>query len=337
MNTNLANQFLSALGGDPGVFPHQYAPAMDQMLLARLPVESLREASFLDERILTRETQGVWVPAENVAAAAVALPSPPVSYIFHSGHCGSTLVSRLLGAAGDAIALREPLPLRAFAFDRAEGGGAMLTLETARARLSLLERLWARGASAAVVKATSICTGLAADLLPPTAKAVYVSQRPDIHLAVLLAGPNAVNDLRSFAQMRWRRLNAHIPLPPLAQFSTGELAALCWLAEADAAARAELVAFDFDALLDSPEQTLSAIAAALGVSAPRDKIAAAAASPIMKRYSKSPDHEYDAALRARIIAEARRDHGAEIQKGLDWLDRLGAAAPSAKAVLDRWT
>ncbi|WP_375201644.1 hypothetical protein [Hyphococcus sp.] len=337
MNTNLANQFLSALGGDPGVFPHQYAPAMDQILLARLPVATLREASFLDERILTRETQGVWIPAQQVAAAAAALPSAPVSYIFHSGHCGSTLVSRLLGAAGDAIALREPLPLRALAFDRAEGGGAMLTPEKARERLSLLERLWARGASAAVVKATSICTGLAADLLPAGAKAVYVSQRADIHLAVLLAGRNAVNDLRAFAQMRWRRLNAHIPLPPLAQFSNGELAALCWLAETDAAARARLPVFDFDALLTAPAETLGAIATALGVAAPEDKIAAAIAGPIMKRYSKSPDHEYDAALRARIIADARRDHGAEIQKGLDWLDRLGAASPSAKAVLDRWT
>jgi len=336
MNTNLANQFLSALGGDPGVFPHQYVPVMDQMLLVRLPVATLREASFLDERIMTRETQGVWVRADQVAAAAVALPAPPVSYIFHSGHCGSTLVSRLLGAAGEAIALREPLPLRAFAFDAAEGGAAMLAPDMARARLSLLEKLWARGASAAVVKATSICTGLAADLLSPDRKAVYVSQRPDIHLAVLLAGRNAVNDLRAFAQLRWRRLNAQISLTPLAEFSSGELAALGWLAEMEAAARADLPVFDFDAVLRAPEETLSAVAAALGVSAPPDRIAAAASSPIMKRYSKAPEHDYDAALRSEVIAKARLDHGAEIQRGLDWLNRIGAREASVKTVLDRW-
>ena len=38
---------------------------------------------------------------------------------------------------------------------------------------------------------------------------------------------------------------------------------------------------------------------------PQDKVAAAVASPIMKRYSKSPDHEYDAALRSEVIAKAR--------------------------------
>lgn len=336
MNTNLANQFLSALGGDPGVFPHQYALVMDQMLLVRLPVEILREASFLDERIMTRETQGIWVPADQVAAAAAALPAPPVSYIFHSGHCGSTLVSRLLGAAGEAIALREPLPLRAFAFDAAEGGGAMLAPDTARARLSLLEKLWARGASAAVVKATSICTGLAADLLPPDRKSIYVSQCPEVHLAVLLAGRNAVNDLRAFAQMRWRRLNARVPLEPLAGFSSGELAALGWLAEMEAAARADLPVFDFDAVLRAPEETLSAVAAALGIAAPADRIAAATASPIMKRYSKAPEHDYDAALRSEVIAKARLDHGAEIQKGFDWLNRLGAREATVKTVLDRW-
>lgn len=336
MNSALATQLLSALASDPTVFPHQYAPVMDQVLLARIPVATLREASFLDERILTRETQGVWVRADEVAAAASALPEPPVTYIFHSGHCGSTLVSRLLGAAGDAAALREPLPLRAFAFDLSEGGGAMLSVEKARERLALFEKLWARGLSSAVVKATSICTGLAANLLPPEPKAVYISQRPETHLAVLLAGRNAVNDLRAFAQMRWRRLSRHIKLPPLAGFSPGELAALGWLAEADAAARAKLATFDFDRLLRAPEDTLGAVASALGVSAPPEKISAAIASPIMKRYSKAPEHDYDAALRDQVIARARYDHGPEIKKGMDWLDQLGAREASVKAILDRW-
>ncbi len=337
MNSNLATQFLTALATDASVFPHQYAPMTDQLLLTRIPVATLREASFLDERILTRETQGVWVRAEDAAGAAAAPPAPPVSYIFHSGHCGSTLISRLLSAAGDALALREPLPLRAFAFDFAEGGGAMLSVERARERLALLEKLWARGASSAVVKATSICTGLAGDLLSPENRAIYISQKPEIHLAVLLAGRNAVNDLRAFAQMRWRRLNAPIPLPPLAGYSTGELAALNWLAETHAAARANLQVIDFDRLLTAPEENLSAAASVLGVAATPEKIAAAAASPIMTKYSKAPEHDYDARLRSDIIAEARRAHGTEIKKGMDWLSRLGAQHDAVKAVLDRWT
>lgn len=337
MNQALSAQFLSAIATDASVFPHKYAPVTDQVLLVRAPVANLRDAAFLDERILTRETQGIWVRAEDVAAASAALPQSPVGYIFHAGHCGSTLISRLLGAAGDALALREPLPLRSFAFDLAEGGGALLPRDRARERLGLFERLWARGASSAVVKATSICTGLAAELLPADRKAVFVAQRPDIHLAVTLAGPNAVNDLRGFAQMRWRRLNARLPVPPLFSYSVGELAALGWLTEAEAAMRARLTAFDFDALLAAPAETLGRIAAALDVAAPAEKISGAVSGPIMKRYSKAPEHDYDAGLRSEVIAQAQRDHSAEIRKGMDWLHGLAAQHEAAKAVLDKWT
>ena len=58
MNSAVSQQLLAdfAAGGD--VFPHQYMPGPDQILLVRLPARAVREASFLDERVLPANAQG---------------------------------------------------------------------------------------------------------------------------------------------------------------------------------------------------------------------------------------------------------------------------------------
>jgi len=340
--TPLQRQLLADFARGAEIFPHQYNPLHDQILLVRLSDAAVRDASFLDERVLPQGAQGAWVSADMIAEAAAGAPAifadRPAAYIFHAGHCGSTLVSRLLGAASDAAGLREPLPLRAFAVDRAEGGGAVLSAQMLTARLGLFEKIWARGGPSIVVKATSICTGLAAPVIArPQRRAIFLTQHPETHLAVLLAGRNAANDLRAFAQLRWRRLNAMTPLPPLADYSLGEMAALAWLTEGAAASEAALALFDFEQLLAAPAQTLSDMAAALTIDASSERIDAAVSGPILRQYSKSPDHAYDAALRDEIIAQSRSQHPGEISKGMAWLARVAAVNPVARACLDRWS
>jgi hypothetical protein len=44
----------------------------------------------------------------------------------------------------------------------------------------------------------------------------------------------------------------------------------------------------------------------------------------MRRYSKAPEHAYDAALRLAGLDEARAAHGAEISRGLAWLEHAAA-------------
>jgi hypothetical protein len=53
----------------------------------------------------------------------------------------------------------------------------------------------------------------------------------------------------------------------------------------------------------------------------------------MSRYSKSPVHAYDAALRARVLAETRARHGAAIAEGLAWLERAGRDHPAIAGAL----
>ncbi len=78
--------------------------------------------------------RGEWLPAAAVEQAlAGARDVRALHFIFHAGHVGSTLLSRLLDEARGVLSLREPLPLRAIAE------------HFSPARLELLLRLWERG------------------------------------------------------------------------------------------------------------------------------------------------------------------------------------------------
>ena len=59
------------------------------------------------------------------------------------------------------------------------------------------------------------------------------------------------------------------------------------------------------------------------------------ASPLFGRYSKGPEHAYDANLRRQVLDEARAEHRPELARGLRWLDRAAAQSPVVADALAR--
>lgn len=338
MNAPAQQKLLDDLPLDREVYPHQYNVAGDQLLLVRLAVEAQAEASFLDDRVLSPNTQGAWFSWDQLAPAKAKLAERQPHYVFHMGHCGSTLISRLISEAADAIAVREPLPLRALAFDAAEGAGALLSEPGISERFSFFERCWARGGKPVIVKATSICTDLADKTDAGRARALFLYQTPETHLAALLAGANTLNDLRGFAQMRHRRLSRRYDAPPLAASSVGELAAQVWLCEASAAAAvhdaAGLSIMNFENFLSTPGLELARACELFGLTPGQNKIEAALGGPIMQTYSKAPEHAYSPATRREIIADAEKKHGEEIRRGAAYLDAAGRQSKDMARALD---
>src|SRR5579862_7220762 len=113
--------------------------AADGVSLVRLDEEDYRRSSFLDQRLLALGYERSLCARETLGSAAARL-APPSHYIFHTGHVGSTLISRLLGEHSAFFVLREPAVLRAIATSAAgtavagaiDAGGA-LSLEVALA------------------------------------------------------------------------------------------------------------------------------------------------------------------------------------------------------------
>lgn len=326
---------LNNLSSDRLVYAHQLNLPNDSVLLVRLGEADLRDHSFLDERILTPQMNFEWLGWSEFETAAKALPEKIPAYIFHIGHCGSTLLSRLVSAATDTQPLREPLPLRTIALDRAHGRAAFFAGQSMRARLGLFERVWARGLSKVVVKATSVCTNLMG-MVNPAAPMVFIVQQPETHLAALLAGENSLQDLRGFAQNRYVRLaECDIDMPPLADLSVGQLAALSFLAEAVSANRVlterSVTVLDFDRFLRQPDECLAEVCRQLDLDTDSERCRAAVAGPIMRTYSKAPEHAYGPDLRNELIAASRVRNGSEIETGMQWINRLAASSAEVNA------
>jgi hypothetical protein len=333
----------------PDAHAHNLELAGGRVLVLRLDERAYHAASFLDDRILTPSTQGAWLPGAVVTEASRRIREPrPVHFIFHTGHVGSTLLSRLLDETGRVLPLREPLLLRSIA-EAAESVGrpdSLLAEAQFDALLDMTLRLWSRGYAgtrAVVVKATSSAGSLAPALLgrSPASRAVYLNLAAEPYLATLLGGANSSTDLRGHGPGRMRRLLAgrSIPVEPLHALSPGELAALGWLAEslsrrdAIAAHGPRVLALDFDGFLGDVPGQLARVADHFGLALDPAALAAAASSTVLGQYSKAPQLPYPPGERAARLAGSRRDNRTEIARGLAWLERLAGADAAIGALL----
>ena len=170
-----ADKLLALLPESPDAYPQTLDPVRDAILVVQMDAAGYRAASFLDDRILGPTTQGAWFPVAAISDAARRVQSArAVHFIFHTGHVGSTLVSRLLDESGDVLSLREPLPLRtlADARDVLNLPESLLSVAQSSDCLSMFMKLWGRGYAAnraIVVKATSSAGRLAIPLLEHSA------------------------------------------------------------------------------------------------------------------------------------------------------------------------
>ena len=186
----------------------------------------------------------------------------------------------------------------------------------------------------AVIKATSFVSELAADLLSRASapRAVMMCVSPESYLATILGGPNSRQEAKMLLPGRLHRLHRRIGQEawrPEA-LSEGEALALGWACETSALVQAKravggaTLSMDFDDFLAHPPVILLAALRHLGIDATMSEVEVILRGPHMRRYSKAPEHAYDAELRSEVLAEARAAHGAEIARGLIWLDRAAA-------------
>lgn len=323
----------------PQAYPQNLDLAQKRVLMIRMAEEDYRAASFLDDRMLTAMHKGAWVALDPVLANARRIMPLPLHFIFHTGHVGSTLLSRLLGEVDGVLSLREPLPLRilADAFDAPAADDLREPL------LEAFLNLWGRGYAhtrAVVLKATSNTARLGARMMQarPHARAVYLSLPRERAIEALLSSQYAQTDLEVFAAERLTRLHTMLgntgAAPPR---TVGEIAAMSWAAErlTQRALNEEfgsrILNIDFEYFLGDMRASLARAAAHFELETTPDTLDALMSGPILSQYSKSPLKPYSVDTRARILAQTRATQAGEIARALAWLEKL--AAP-ARALLD---
>jgi len=310
-------------------------PSAGQLRLIAMDRESYRSASFLDDRMLQQPVHAEIVPWPPVEQAMGGDLRADARWIFHIGHVGSTLVSRLLGELPNVLAVREPRLLRDLALGRAEARKSYVPTVT-----KLMSRTFEED-EAACVKATSFVSEIAAELVPPSERALFMYATPRNYIASILAGENSLIELRHLAQSRAHRLTARAPSPPAAR-SDAELAAIAWACEmtaleaaADAMPDRHIAWADFDRMLDDMLSELGQVARFFGFDADDARIAAIAAGPLMGRYSKGLEYEYSTGLRRELIAETSAVAGRQIEDALAMLARAAEKSTLLERAMSR--
>jgi hypothetical protein len=303
--------------------------------LVEMTPEAYRAASFLDDRLLQAPVNTQARPFDEIAACFGRDARTDARWIFHIGHVGSTLVSRLLGELDGVLAIREPRLLRDLAAIPAERRG-----ELTPAIQKLFSRTF-RPDETALVKATSFVGEIAAELVPAGARALFVYADAGTYIATILAGENSLKELAALAPARALRMAGRVrglrPGDPAA-----ELAAAAWACEMTALESAaaaigdqRLRWLDFDAFLSGVPAMVAELADFLGFSALPDRIAEIVRGPLLSRYSKAPEYEYSASLRRELIEQEWRLQGGQIDAALAMLNRAAQESPLLARALAR--
>src|SRR3546814_619820 len=163
-------------------------------------------AAFLDERALAhRPIRGLDVALADIEQAMADADGerPPLHWLFHIGHCGSTLISRLLDVLPGLLGLREPLPLLELAMRSIEPDSptGRVSRDTFEHDLTLTLALLQRGFAdtrSVLVKPTSVAALLAPQLLSrsPQSRAIGLSMKLRPWLAIMLREPKLPPGLR---------------------------------------------------------------------------------------------------------------------------------------------
>jgi len=310
-------------------------PAAGNVRLIAMDRDSYRGASFLDDRMFQQPVDAQVVPWPLIEEAATEIARRDARWIFHIGHVGSTLISRLLGELGRVLAVREPRVLRDLAMAPPEIRARYLEPVPA-----LFSRTFADD-EIACVKATSWVSEIAPALVPAGERALFMFATPRNYIASILAGENSVKELRLLAESRAERLGLRNTPVPKGR-DDAELAAIAWACEMtslEAAAEGmtdrRVAWFDFDAMLSDMPRALKAAADHFGFGADPSTIAAITSGPLMSSYSKALEYEYSADLRRELIAEAEQYHRGAIDRALAMLSSAAEKSPLVARAVSR--
>jgi hypothetical protein len=310
-------------------------PAAGDVRLIAMDGDSYRAASFLDDRMLQQPVDAQIVPWTLIEEATDGDLRSDARWIFHIGHVGSTLVSRLVGELPGVLAVREPRLLRDLALSPPE------IRERYRSPVpKLMSRIFAAD-EIACVKATSFASEIAAELVPAGERVLFMYASAQNYIASILAGENSLVELRMLAESRAQRVQSRV-----ADFgqpcNDAELAAAAWACEmttleaaSEAMTNHHVGWVDFDWMLEDMATALTKVVEIFGFKADPNQLAGIASGPLMTRYSKALEYDYSAALRRDLIAEQMAAHREEIDSALAMLGAAAEKSPLLARALAR--
>lgn len=353
--TDLRERYVS-LFRTPDLLPWQLDLSGSRLLLALLDEDAYRSAAFLDQRLnLDGRLQAIWAPLKQVSddARASGRMQVPAGFLFHIGHCGSTLLTRLLGEDPRLLPLREPLSLRMLAESERLAGTSGATLdrpawEALRELLLLLLTRSYREDQRALIKPSSNCNNLMEPVLAshPGHKAVFLYLNLRSYLANVLR-PQSRNALYVFANDRSFDLRRFMPGIPVSLdgLAPARLGALNWTASMaqllqvrdDPRFSGRVRPVGFEDFLRDPAASLVELSTFLGMPMESAQAQRVLAGGHMQRYAKDLRFPYTPELREEDLRHSLQVHAQDIDDAQAWLTGMLERTPGLAGLQEMLT
>lgn len=328
-----ADQGWAAYVRDPAWTPHFYDARRDSLTFANLPRETQRKLTFLDPRFMGRAAESPEIPISELSASAIREEAGPLHFIFHTGFCCSTLLTRALDIPGISMGLKEPSVLVCFAEYFSNRRRTVGAFEALSITLDLLSRPLARNETQ-IVKPSTTANHIMPQVLHARhdAKAILLFSSLDTFLrAIARRGL----DGRIFARQMFRQF---APINPLESGFSEEdallqadlqVAAQAWLMQtsfmdqlAQRFGRNRVRVLNSESVLNDPAGTLVEIGAFLNLKLPPELANAIAEGPVFQEHAKELGRPFNAAAAKEQFNEAGRVHRDELVMAKDWARAL---------------
>ena len=325
---------------------------LDYVDFVSMSPETYRESPFLNHRIIVSDDFWARIPLDvltellkkksfsEIADGSTA-SHECTRFIFHIGHVGSTLITKVLGSFDHVLALQEPLLLLWLTSYKVNLGKPESRIshdqymDRLRIAITLLSKKFEE-TDDVVIKATSFTSVIADDILDQTeeSKAIFVYTALEPYMATLLKGEGG--DVVRAAPGRLKRLNSMVDGDGfiLHKMSRGEIIAMTWVTEMltlnqVAQSRANRVLWlDFDSYLADPSKHLPGLLKHLEIRHSNADLDRVLSSDIHSKYAKSTTPEdYCAEDRMKDIERVLRDSKDDIESGKRWIDSAASAIP----------
>ncbi|MFT5350380.1 MAG: alpha-ketoglutarate-dependent taurine dioxygenase [Gammaproteobacteria bacterium] len=302
-------------------------------VFARMDRHSYKKSIFTDQRIIVADPKPVKVDLNELAEAFSGQRHQPaqLSYIFHVGHCGSTLLARALDLESKNIVYREPSVLRQLSVLLAENDWANSPPELWTFSLKLATTLLGKSylKNAPVIIKANVPVNFAIDKLmdsSPNANGLLLYARFDNYLLSILKSDghrqwvsevtttlgSLIEQRIGISQMERRRL------------SLAQSAASLWLAQLSiynevAQKYRNVKTLDCELFFNRPEPVLSATFRLFGNVVSLDEISTIVQSDLFSQHAKLPGQQYDNERRLREKGQLMQSLSGELEEARAWL------------------
>lgn len=330
---------------DPDLMLYRLDPSGSTLQFLEVTERSYRDSGFLDQRIEHSSGRVKTFSLEQVSQAlAETSPKPgPMSFVFHSSMCCSTLLTRLLDRPGRSLALREPLAIYELSAVRhrlmQNGQWETRRKELLDIACTLLGKVYTPGAHV-LIKPSNMANALIDDLAQTRARSrglLLYSSLEDFLISYLKKGAVVRDKLPRLAASAAALVDYRRYFPDLipGALKPSQAAAVFWHAQmmhfTDVLGRhpGRFKTLSDADLLARPASTLTAARDWLRLPLDDGHVEEATYSPYWHTHAKDPQLGFSPEMKRRENREAAMQHRQEIKETLAWVQAFIATKPVA--------